>query len=70
MSTKETVITMLDTLTEEQLEGLLMLIKSYSHDDTSVDSLQGALSKYANKDLIPLEEGAWERNVVENYENS
>jgi hypothetical protein len=69
MNTKETVITMLDTLTltEEQLEGLLMLIKGYNHDDTSVDSLQGALSKYANKDLIPLEEGAWERNVVKNH---
>lgn len=27
----------------------------------------GILSKYANPSLIPLEEGAWERDVVRRY---
>jgi len=34
------------------------------------DSVFGRLHKYANPALIPLEEGAWERAVVEKYANS
>ena len=33
-------------------------------------SARGILSKYANPDLIPKEEGAWERAVVEKYGNA
>jgi hypothetical protein len=33
------------------------------------DSAFGGLQKYANPALIPLEEGAWERAVVEKYDN-
>lgn len=30
-------------------------------------SMLGRLREYANPDLIPLEEGAWERHVAEKY---
>lgn len=33
-------------------------------------SAAGSLAKYANPDLIPLEDGVWERTVKDNYENS
>lgn len=33
-------------------------------------SARGILSKYANPDLIPKEEGTWERAVVEKYGNA
>lgn len=33
MSTKEMIVSMLDTLTEEQLQGLMMLLKGYEKND-------------------------------------
>ena len=72
MSTREIIVSMLDSLTEEQLQGLMMLLKGYvkKQEETEVDSVRGILSKYANPDLVPLEKEAWERVVVENYENA
>lgn len=58
----------IDTLTEEQLEELLIFLKGYKKKMSSVDSVRGMLSEYANIDLISQEESAWERAVAENYE--
>lgn len=33
-------------------------------------SAAGSLAQYANPDLLPLEDGVWERTVKDNYENS
>lgn len=72
MSTREIIVSMLDSLTEEQLQGLMMLLKGYvkKQEEIEVDSVRGILSKYANPDLVPLEKEAWERTVVKNYENA
>ncbi len=32
-----------------------------------IDDIAGRLRKYANSDLMPLEEGAWERAAAQNY---
>lgn len=69
MSNREQVHTMVDEMSEEQLEELVTMIKRISHKRKTAKSLRGALSKYAKPELIPSEEGAWERAVTENYEN-
>lgn len=68
MSTKEMAYSIIDTLTEEQLQELLIFLNGYNKKQVSVESVRGMLSAYANPDLIPLEESAWERTVAENYE--
>ena len=68
MSTKEMAYSMIDTLTEEQLQEVIAFLKGYKKKTASVESVRGILSEYANPDLIAQEESAWERAVVENYE--
>ncbi|MBR1444967.1 MAG: type II toxin-antitoxin system RelB/DinJ family antitoxin [Firmicutes bacterium] len=36
--------------------------------DTKKKSIMGILSKYADADKIPMEEGAYERAMIEKYE--
>lgn len=70
MSTRELVHTLVDGLSEEQLRGLVLLLQNQPQKETSLEEVQGILSAYANPDLIPLEETAWESAVKEKYENS
>lgn len=73
MSTKEKVHTIVDRLSEEQLNALLVILGSVDNsdsDDNDVDAVRGILHDCANPDLIPLEEGAWERAVAERYGNA
>lgn len=71
MSTREIVVSMLDNLTEEQLQGLILFIKNYEKkDETTAESVRGILSGYADKNLIDKEKGAWERAVLEKYEDA
>lgn len=70
MSTRELVHTLVDELSEEQLRGLVLLLQNQPRKETSLEEVQGILSAYANPDLIPLEETAWESAVKEKYENS
>ncbi len=73
MSTKELLYTMIDELTEQQMQGLIMLLsgkensKSYRDE---VSSAMGRLAEYANPDLIPLEKDAWEIAVKAKYEET
>ncbi len=70
MSTREMLYSVIDGLSEEQCQGLLMLLSGYNKKNTEPETVCGALSKYADPKLIPMEEGAWERTVTEKYENS
>lgn len=70
MSTRELVHTLVDGLSEEQLRGLVLLLQNQPRKETTLEEVQGILSAYANPDLIPLEETAWESAVKEKYENS
>ena len=71
MSTREMIVSMLDTLTEEQLQGIILFIKNYEKkDETTAESVRGILSGYANKNLIDKEKEAWEEAVIEKYENA
>lgn len=47
------------------LKLLAMALEAKEDEQTGVQSLRGALSDYANPDLMEREEGAWERAVVE-----
>lgn len=72
MSTKELLYAMIDRLTEEQMQGLIMLLSGKVSSQTYHDevySVMGGLSEYANPDLIPLEKDAWEIEVKAKYEN-
>ncbi len=53
-------------MTMKELENFASLFGDSSKKFEKT-SLQGAWQKYANPNLIPLEEGAWERAVVEKY---
>ena len=68
MSTKEMAYSIIDTLTEEQLQELMVFLKGYSKKTTPADSVFGILSGRSNGDLISQEVSVWERTVVENYE--
>jgi len=68
MSTRELVHTLVDGLSEEQLRGLVLLLQNQPRKETSLEEVQGILSAYANPDLIPLEETAWESAVKEKFE--
>ena len=76
MSTKELLYTIIDGLTEQQMQGLIMLLRGKETEKPSesyrdeVYSVMGGLSKYANPDLIPLEQDAWEMEVKAKYENT
>ena len=69
MSTRELVHTLVDGLSEEQLRGLVLLLQNQPRKETTLEEVQGILSAYANPDLIPLEETAWESAVKEKFEN-
>ncbi len=78
MSTREQAYNLLETLTDRQLEGFIMLFsggnslqeqkKTESENKTS--SLKGAFSKYADPALRALEEEAWSNAAAEKYKNS
>lgn len=72
MSTKEMVIGMLDGLTEEQLDAIAVILSGISRSTPSkkASDVKGALHKYANPAMIPLEEGAWERDIAERAEKN
>ncbi len=70
MSTKELLYTMIEDLDERQMLEIIGFINSRKKKGRSAASVAGILSKYANPDLVPLEEGAWERAAIKKHENS
>lgn len=78
MSTKELAYSILDSLSEEQLKGFIMLFsgsgetrpKAGTSKVLSAESVAGMAAKYANPDLIPLEKEAWANAAAEKYKNS
>ena len=72
MSTKERLHIMIDDMTEEQANALFIVLgvaNDTDNESDDVDAVRGILHNCANPDLIPLEEGAWERAVAERYGN-
>ncbi|MDD7295069.1 MAG: hypothetical protein PUG85_06585 [Oscillospiraceae bacterium] len=70
MSTRELVHSMIDELSEEQLQALIILLGGTISKKNTVKSVRGIFSDCANPDLIPLEKDAWERAAAEKYEHS
>lgn len=72
MSTKERLHLMIDDMTEEQANALFIVLgvsSAADNESDDVDAVRGILHSAANPELIPLEEGAWERAVAERYGN-
>lgn len=67
MSTRELAYSVIDGLTDEELEAFIILFGKGRVKPIQKKSARGAWSSAANPDLIPLEEGAWERAVMERY---
>ena len=72
MSTKEMVYSMIDRMSEEQLNALFVLLSGTFHEEKpkadiieQVDAVCGILHEYANPDLIPFEKDAWAEAAVE-----
>ena len=79
MNTREIVHDMLDKLDDKQINALKIIIEGLVNEaadpqNTVKNKLKaadviGRLNKYADPDLIPLEDGAWERDIIERIEN-
>ncbi len=69
MSVRERLNMIIDKMTEEQMEALIVVLKHGEQTDkkVSVDDIAGILHKYANPELIPFEKEAWANAAVENY---
>lgn len=67
MSTRELAYSVLDELTDEELEAFIVLFGKDRKQSAEKKSARGAWNSAANPDLIPLEEGAWERDIMERY---
>lgn len=67
MSTRERVVGMLDGLTEEQLEAIAVILSGMTVQSPrkKASEVKGILHRFANPDLIPSEDGAWERDLAE-----
>lgn len=67
MSTKEQLYTMIDSMTEQQMQELIRFLDGHNKKcGNASGDVKGILSAYADPSLVPQEEGAWERNVHEN----
>ena len=68
MSVKELAHSIIDDMTEEQLETFFALFGRHQEQENTkkVKSVRGIFSKAANPDLIPLEKTAWEQAAAEN----
>jgi hypothetical protein len=53
----------------EQVEVLISPLCE-NDEDVKLERVKGALSKYANKDLIQFEKDAWANSVEEKYGNA
>ena len=75
MSTRETANYIFERLNEEQLKGFIAMFGQFylmgneQPERRKASEVKGILHQYANPELIPLEEGAWERNIAERYKN-
>ena len=71
MSTREQIVGMLDDLSEEQLKAVAVILSGMSVHSKGKNAaeVKGILHRFANPDLIPAEEGAWERDIAERAAN-
>ena len=78
MITREYAINVINTLSDEQIDKLIKIAHVLGFSKVAEEeqpkekraSAMGIANKYANPDLIPFEKGAWERAVIEKYEQN
>ncbi len=74
MSTRELVHTMIDQLSDEQLQALAVILGYTTQKETesqpTPSSVRGIFSNCADAECVPLEKEAWERAVVKKHEDS
>ena len=62
-----TVRTLEPTSLKKNQRLVITVLDEFISDEAKVKTLRGCLSKYANKDLQPLEKNAWADSVKEKY---
>lgn len=63
-----TIIDLPKELQKGQVEVIVLPVSLQENKNKlQTKSMRGVLKEYANPDLIPFEEGAWERKVAEKY---
>ncbi|MCH5349107.1 MAG: hypothetical protein J1E40_07275 [Oscillospiraceae bacterium] len=72
MSTKDKVHSMVDSLNEEQIRALFVILDGMIHEEKpkakkTAASIRGILHDVANPDLIPFEKDAWAEAAVEKH---
>lgn len=77
MSTRERAYSLIDRLSEAQLEAVVEFLSIFfeknlqpQNNEISAESVMGIASKYADPDLISLEKEAWADAAAEKYKNS
>lgn len=77
MSTRERAYSLIDRLSENQLDAVVEFLNAFfdpvsqsQKKEIPAESVMGIASKYANPELIPLEKEAWSNAVAEKYKNS
>lgn len=76
MSTRELAYSLIDRLSENQLNAAIELLNTFfepvsqkQNGGSSPENVMGIAAKYANPDLIPLEKEAWADAAAEKYKN-
>ena len=77
MSTRERAYSLIDRLSQNQLDAVVEFLNAFfepvprvQKKELSAESVMGIASKYANPDLIQLEKEAWADAAAEKYKNS
>lgn len=72
MQTREWAYSMIDELTDEEFNALIIILKSMNKTSqkktkSNIGSLKGILHEYADPSKIPLEETAWAEAASEKH---
>lgn len=67
MSTRDAALAIFNDLNQDELEAFIVLFGKKHNGQSQKKSARGIWNSVADPQKIPLEEGAWERDVAERY---
>ena len=65
MSTRDAALAIFNDLNQDELEAFIVLFGKKHNSQSQKKSARGIWNSVADSQKIPLEEGAWERDVAE-----
>ena len=67
MSTRDAALAIFNDLNQDELEAFIVLFGKKHNNQSQKKSARDIWNSVADSQKIPLEEGAWERDVAERY---